>query len=97
MLAAAVLVMATAGSAPLGAQEFVMKFGNQTQNDVQHEFMKVFKAAVEKSLDHRHMDRKHDFASVLDPAKRSIIDDEDDYPPPELWTSARATLRVQRR
>lgn len=53
--------------------------------------------AVEKALDHLHMDRKHDFASVLDPARRGIVDDEDDYPPPELWTSARASLRVHRR
>src|SRR5262245_23777271 len=44
--AAVVLAATMGGSAPLGAQEFVMKFGNQTQNDVQHEFMKVFKAAV---------------------------------------------------
>ncbi len=52
--------------------------------------------AVEKSLDHLDMDPKHNFESVLDQATRGIGDREDDYPPPEYWTSARATLRVQR-
>jgi TRAP-type C4-dicarboxylate transport system substrate-binding protein len=35
---------------PAGAQQtFVLKFGNQTQNDVQHEYMKVFKAKLEEA------------------------------------------------
>lgn len=58
--------------------------------------------AVENSLDHLHMDKKPDFESLLSRDKRGERgvrddDDEDDYPPPEYWTAARVTLRVQQR
>jgi TRAP-type C4-dicarboxylate transport system substrate-binding protein len=50
ILLAAVFVFA---AAPTHAQEFVMKFGNQTINDIQHEYMKVFKAELEKATNGR--------------------------------------------
>ena len=55
LLAAAVaLGLATlSGAQPASAQEFVIKFGNQTQNDVQHEYMKQFKAKLEKATNNR--------------------------------------------
>ena len=36
-------------AAPARAQDFVLKFGTQTINDIQHEYMKVFKAELEKA------------------------------------------------
>ena len=36
-------------AAPARAQDFVLKFGNQTLNDIQHEYMKVFKTELEKA------------------------------------------------
>jgi TRAP-type transport system periplasmic protein len=42
-----------AGSAPARAQDFVMKFATQTINDMQHEYMKVYKAALEKATNNR--------------------------------------------
>ena len=40
-------------AAPARAQEFVLKFGNQTINDIQHEYMKVFKTELEKATNGR--------------------------------------------
>ena len=40
-------------AAPARAQDFVLKFGNQTINDIQHEYMKVFKAELEKATNGR--------------------------------------------
>jgi TRAP-type C4-dicarboxylate transport system substrate-binding protein len=36
-------------AAPARAQDFVLKFGNQTLNDIQHEYMNVFKTELEKA------------------------------------------------
>jgi TRAP-type transport system periplasmic protein len=51
----AVLVGAGAvfAASPVYAQEFVMKFATQTINDVQHEFMKIYKAELEKATNNR--------------------------------------------
>jgi TRAP-type C4-dicarboxylate transport system substrate-binding protein len=38
---------------PLRAQEFVMKFGTQTRNDPHEEFMKEYKAELEKATNNR--------------------------------------------
>jgi TRAP-type C4-dicarboxylate transport system substrate-binding protein len=38
---------------PLRAQEFTMKFATQTLNDMQHEYIKVFKAELEKATSNR--------------------------------------------
>jgi TRAP-type transport system periplasmic protein len=38
---------------PACAQEFVMKFATQTINDVQHEFIKLYKAELEKATNNR--------------------------------------------
>jgi TRAP-type C4-dicarboxylate transport system substrate-binding protein len=38
---------------PACAQEFVMKFATQTINDVQHEFIKIYKAELEKATNNR--------------------------------------------
>jgi TRAP-type C4-dicarboxylate transport system substrate-binding protein len=35
------------GTSPAGAQEIVMKFATQTINDIQHEYMKVYKTELE--------------------------------------------------
>lgn len=40
-------------AAPARAQDFTMKFATQTLNDMQHEYMKVFKAEVEKRTNGR--------------------------------------------
>jgi TRAP-type transport system periplasmic protein len=50
-LVATLLVAAafTFAAVPARAQQYVMKFGNQTINDIQHEYMKVFKAELEKA------------------------------------------------
>jgi TRAP-type C4-dicarboxylate transport system substrate-binding protein len=43
-----------AGStAPARAQDFVMKFATQTINDMQHEYIKVYKGALEKATNNR--------------------------------------------
>jgi TRAP-type transport system periplasmic protein len=47
---AAALVVA---SAPLRAQEFTMKFATQTLNDLQHEYIKVYKTELEKATNNR--------------------------------------------
>lgn len=44
-LFAAIAILA----APARAQEFTLKFANQTLNDIQHEYMKVFKTELEKA------------------------------------------------
>ena len=46
-LAAALVFCVSAG--PARAQEFTLKFANQTINDIQHEYMKVFKTELEKA------------------------------------------------
>jgi TRAP-type transport system periplasmic protein len=49
-LAIAVAAGAAIACGPAVAQQpIVLKFGNQTQNDVQHEYMKVFKAKIEEA------------------------------------------------
>jgi C4-dicarboxylate-binding protein DctP len=40
-------------AAPAGAQEFVMKFATQTINDLQHEYIKVYKRELEKATNNR--------------------------------------------
>lgn len=41
------------GAEPSRAQEFTMKFATQTINDVQHEYIKVYKAELEKATNGR--------------------------------------------
>jgi TRAP-type transport system periplasmic protein len=41
------------GTAPARAQDFVMKFATQTINDMQHEYIKVYKGALEKATNNR--------------------------------------------
>lgn len=49
-VAVALAVGAAGFAGPAAAQQpLVLKFGNQTQNDVQHEYMKVFKAKLEEA------------------------------------------------
>ncbi len=36
-------------AAPAGAAEFVMKMGTATQNETQHQFLKMYKEALEKA------------------------------------------------
>src|SRR5262249_52556589 len=50
-LAAASGAIISAGRA--GAQEFTMKFATLTINDVQHEFIKMYKAEIEKTTNNR--------------------------------------------
>ena len=38
---------------PACAQEFVLKFATQTINDVQHEFIKIYKTELEKATNNR--------------------------------------------
>src|SRR5215204_4677131 len=40
-------------TAPVRAQDFVMKFATQTINDMQHEYIKVYKVALEKATNDR--------------------------------------------
>ena len=40
-------------AAPARAQDFVLKFGTQTINDLQHEYMKIFKTELEKATNGR--------------------------------------------
>jgi TRAP-type C4-dicarboxylate transport system substrate-binding protein len=47
--AAAAGIMCGGGAPTASAQQFVMKFGTQTVNDVQHEFIKRYKTALEKN------------------------------------------------
>jgi TRAP-type transport system periplasmic protein len=44
--------LALAGG-PVRAQDFTMKFATQTLNDMQHEYMKIFKAEIEKRTNGR--------------------------------------------
>src|SRR5436189_3383765 len=48
--AAAALAMV---SLPVAAQEFTLKFATQTLNDMQHEYIKVFKTELEKATNNR--------------------------------------------
>jgi TRAP-type transport system periplasmic protein len=41
------------GTAPARAQDFVMRFATQTINDMQHEYIKVYKGALEKATNNR--------------------------------------------
>jgi TRAP-type C4-dicarboxylate transport system substrate-binding protein len=43
----------TFSAVPARAQDFVMKFATQTINDMQHEYMKVYKVALEKATNNR--------------------------------------------
>src|SRR5262245_45659827 len=48
--AAFALILAGAfASGPARAQDFTLKFGTQTLNDIQHEYMKVYKTELEKA------------------------------------------------
>src|SRR5712691_6974804 len=49
--ALAVGLVASAG--PARAQDFVMKFATQTINDMQHEYIKVYKTELEKATNNR--------------------------------------------
>ena len=40
-------------SLPVHAQEFTLKFATQTLNDMQHEYIKVFKTELEKATNNR--------------------------------------------
>lgn len=76
MHCASALVIATAiglaGASQAAAQQpAVLKFGNQTQNDVQHEYMKVFKAKVEAASNNRIKVELYP-ASQLGPFPRQI-------------------------
>ncbi len=42
-------ICVTASVGPARAQDFVLKFGTPTINDVQHEYMKVYKTELEKA------------------------------------------------
>ena len=42
-----------AGSGIARAQDFVMKFATQTINDMQHEYIKVYKGELEKATNNR--------------------------------------------
>ena len=52
-IAAAVIVAAAFAAAPSQAQRVTMKFATQTINDVQHEFIKVYKTEMEKATNGR--------------------------------------------
>jgi TRAP-type transport system periplasmic protein len=52
-IAVAVMVAAAFAAAPSQAQQVTMKFATQTINDVQHEFIKVYKAELEKATNGR--------------------------------------------
>ena len=52
-IAAAVMVAAAFAAAPSQAQQVTMKFATQTINDVQHEFIKVYKTEMEKATNGR--------------------------------------------
>ena len=52
-IAAAVAVAAAFAAAPSQAQQITMKFATQTINDVQHEFIKVYKTELEKATNGR--------------------------------------------
>jgi TRAP-type C4-dicarboxylate transport system substrate-binding protein len=41
------------GATPAGAQDFVMKFATLTLNDLQHEYIKVYKRELEKATNNR--------------------------------------------
>jgi TRAP-type C4-dicarboxylate transport system substrate-binding protein len=45
----AALALALGGRSPAVAAEFVMKMGTATQNETQHEFLNMYKAALEKA------------------------------------------------
>jgi TRAP-type C4-dicarboxylate transport system substrate-binding protein len=49
ILALALMAVFTLLASPASAQEFTLKFATQTINDIQHEYMKVFKAELEKA------------------------------------------------
>ena len=49
-VAAAVLLLAVA---PVSAQQYVMKFATQTLNDAQHEYINIYKPALEKATNGR--------------------------------------------
>jgi TRAP-type C4-dicarboxylate transport system substrate-binding protein len=51
--AAAAVALAGLLAAPVSAQEFTMKFGTLTLNDSQHEFIKMYKAEIEKTTNGR--------------------------------------------
>src|SRR3954470_15408498 len=52
-LALAVVAAAVFAAAPSHAQQVTMKFATQTINDVQHEFIKVYKTELEKTTNGR--------------------------------------------
>jgi TRAP-type C4-dicarboxylate transport system substrate-binding protein len=52
-IAAAIAVATAFAAAPSQAQQITMKFATQTINDVQHEFIKVYKTELEKATNGR--------------------------------------------
>jgi TRAP-type C4-dicarboxylate transport system substrate-binding protein len=53
LAAMVVVAAAVVAAAPAQAQQFVMKFATLTLNDIQHEYIKLFKAEVEKATNNR--------------------------------------------
>src|SRR3954463_16379618 len=53
LLGAAALALALAAPGAAGAQEIVMKFATQTLNDMQHEYINIYKPALEKRTNGR--------------------------------------------
>ena len=53
LAAAVVAVGLVLAPQPSPAQQFTMKFATQTINDVQHEYIKVYKRELEKATDNR--------------------------------------------
>jgi TRAP-type transport system periplasmic protein len=53
LLGAAALALALAAPGAAGAQEIVMKFSTQTLNDMQHEYINIYKPALEKRTNGR--------------------------------------------
>src|SRR5919106_244264 len=52
-LLAVLLLAAFLAAGPVRAQDFVMKFATQTINDLQHEYIKVYKRELEKATNNR--------------------------------------------
>ena len=67
----AALALAFGGTASVTAAEFVMKMGTATQNETQHEFLKRYKATLEKASGGRIEVQVYP-ASQLGPIPREI-------------------------
>src|ERR1700716_4374743 len=79
--------------APARAQDFTMKFATQTLNDMQHEYIKVYKTELEKATNNRIKVEVYP-ASQLGGAQRQteglrLRPIQAAIRPPELFVSAR--------